>query len=83
MKENTRSGPVGRTSQGRLPGRGRSVHCCYPRCGKQRLEGWKECRLRKRNESDWQPSLASNKERSPASHTVQSRDFEDDSYYLN
>ncbi len=84
IKENsTKSGPTGRISQGRFPGRGRSICCWYPPCGKQHPGGWKECRLRKRNEPDWQPSLASNKRSHPASRAVHSRDVEDDSDYLS
>ena len=64
-------------------GRGRSIRRWYPPCGKQYFGGWKECRLRKENEPDWQPLLASNKRSPPALHAAQGQDFKDDSNYLN
>ena len=83
IRENTRSSSTGRSSPGRFPGRGRSVRCWYPPCGKQHPGGWKECRLRKRSEPDWQPLLASNKRGPPALRAVQDQEFKDDSNYLN
>lgn len=73
----------GRNSQGRESGRNKSVRCWYPPCGKQHPGGWKECRLRKRNEPDWQPALATNNRNRPAAHVVQGQNVEDDSNYLN
>ena len=73
----------GRSSRGRFPGRSRSIRCWYPPCGKQHPGGWKECRLRKRNEPEWQPSLTPNNRIPLASRAVQGQDSADDSNYLN